>query len=105
MDPLSSGSPHDRLTLTRCISWCMGHVVSGVTVPCVDDEPSSPLTPEHISNADEQRIALRPPSVPTGSSPFSTSRHSDYEMHGTDGLECLETVRARDPDSRFSLAK
>ncbi len=28
--PPSSGSPHDRLTLTRCISWCMGHVVSGV---------------------------------------------------------------------------
>ena len=86
----------------------MGHVVSGVTVLCVDDEPSyADLIATHLERNDELIDATGVTSATDGLSYLDEHNVdciiSDYDMPGTDGLEFLETVRARDPDMPFLL--
>ncbi|MDQ2073574.1 response regulator [Haloarcula sp. H-GB4] len=86
----------------------MGHVASGVTVLCVDDEPSyADLIATHLERSDEAVNATGVMSATDGLSYLDEHDVdcivSDYDMPGTDGLEFLETVRARDPDMPFLL--
>ncbi|EMA20032.1 response regulator [Haloarcula argentinensis] len=86
----------------------MGHVVSGVTVLCVDDEPSyADLIATHLERNDEAIDATGVTSAADGLSYLDEHDVdcivSDYDMPGIDGLEFLETVRARDPDMPFLL--
>ncbi|EMA15104.1 response regulator [Haloarcula marismortui] len=86
----------------------MGHVVSGVTVLCVDDEPSyADLIATHLERNDELIDATGVTSATDGLSYLDEHNVdciiSDYDMPDTDGLEFLETVRARDPDMPFLL--
>lgn len=86
----------------------MGHVASGVTVLCVDDEPSyADLIATHLERNDEAVNATGVMSATDGLSYLDEHDVdcivSDYDMPGTDGLEFLETVRARDPDMPFLL--
>ncbi|WP_336336495.1 response regulator [Haloarcula brevis] len=86
----------------------MGHVASGVTVLCVDDEPSlADLIATHLERHDEGIEATGVTSATEGLSHLDEHDVdcivSDYDMPGTDGLEFLEAVRARAPDLPFIL--
>jgi len=86
----------------------MGHVASGVTVLCVDDEPSyADLIATHLERKDKAISATGVTSATDGLSYLDEHDVdcivSDYNMPGTDGLEFLEAVRARDPDIPFLL--
>ncbi|EMA25324.1 MULTISPECIES: response regulator [Haloarcula] len=86
----------------------MGHVASGVTVLCVDDEPSyADLIATHLERNDEAIDATGVTSATDGLSYLDEHDVdcivSDYDMPGIDGLEFLEAVRARDPDMPFLL--
>ncbi|RLM96285.1 response regulator [Haloarcula sp. Atlit-7R] len=86
----------------------MGHVASGVTVLCVDDEPSyADLIATHLERKDTAIDATGVTSATDGLSYLDEHDVdcivSDYDMPGIDGLEFLETVRARDPDMPFLL--
>ncbi|WP_058994083.1 response regulator [Haloarcula sp. CBA1127] len=86
----------------------MGHVASGVTVLCVDDEPSyADLIATHLERNDGAIDATGVTSATDGLSYLDEHDVdcivSDYDMPGTDGLEFLEAVRARDPDIPFLL--
>ncbi|KOX93343.1 chemotaxis protein CheY [Haloarcula rubripromontorii] len=86
----------------------MGHVASGVTVLCVDDEPSyADLIATHLERKDTAMDATGVTSATDGLSYLDEHDVdcivSDYDMPGIDGLEFLETVRARDPDLPFLL--
>ncbi len=86
----------------------MGHVASGITVLCVDDEPSyADLIATHLERNDEAIDATGVTSATDGLSYLDAHDVdcivSDYDMPGIDGLEFLEAVRARDPDMPFLL--
>ncbi|WP_367177006.1 response regulator [Haloarcula rubripromontorii] len=86
----------------------MGHVASGVTVLCVDDEPSyADLIATHLERKDTAIDATGVTSATDGLSYLDEHDVdcivSDYDMPGIDGLEFRETVRARDPDLPFLL--
>ena len=86
----------------------MGNVASGVTVLCVDDEPSyADLIATHLERNDKVIDATGVTSATDGLSYLDEHDVdciiSDYDMPGTDGLEFLQTVRARDPDMPFIL--
>jgi signal transduction histidine kinase/DNA-binding NarL/FixJ family response regulator len=86
----------------------MGHVASGITVLCVDDEPSyADLIATHLERDDGAIDATGVTSATDGLSYLDEHDVdcivSDYDMPGIDGLEFLEAVRARDPDMPFLL--
>jgi signal transduction histidine kinase/DNA-binding NarL/FixJ family response regulator len=86
----------------------MGHVASGITVLCVDDEPSlADLIATHLERHDERIEATGVTSATDGLSYLDEHGVdcivSDYDMPGADGLEFLEAVRAKDPDLPFLL--
>jgi len=86
----------------------MGFGMSGISVLCVDDEPSfADLIATHLERTDEAIEATGVTSATEGLSYLDTNEVdcivSDYDMPDIDGLAFLETVRARDPDLPFLL--
>ncbi|GCF13985.1 hypothetical protein Harman_19200 [Haloarcula mannanilytica] len=86
----------------------MGTGVSGISVLCVDDEPSfADLIATHLERNEEAIAATGVTSATEGLAYLDDHDVdcviSDYHMPDIDGIAFLETVRARDPDLPFLL--
>ncbi|MDS0219959.1 response regulator [Haloarcula sp. S1AR25-5A] len=86
----------------------MDHVASGITVLCVDDEPSfADLIATHLERNEEGIDATGITSAADALSYLDEHEVdcivSDYHMPDIDGIAFLEAVRAKDPNLPFLL--